>query len=514
MRRHGHMLLRTTTMACCSGCWKTACRTIRRRQSNGASSFTPSPTMTAGTRGAPAPASVTWNRSSPRCTGTLPLERTSCVPSITHVPPTLEDKSPSAQPKPAAVDSVEPAVVGEPGSTDALHDEAGARDSWLLLLFSGAGLVALTWGVVQVFNRWVYLVGITQPLWACGSMVRNAGQNVLVLCDKETKAEQLDGMTLLDLESIVKESDFKRAWRKALFELDEKSRDGSVLIADFDEELDNALGMERKLLLLEELVFDQSRRVVVLSRVSLRGLTDAVRHAAGASAAAPDAKEAMLDRWRRIVKALVIVERRQKEPPCEPHEQRSPAVTFLLAERESHPEVRRVCDDLLKVDGAEKRLTRAQAFDELWSARRSSTADCGCRAPRTKKSCSGTLPGTDSPTRRCAASCASCSVAVSCRPIRVPPHERDVPPLHSHARVLAASRGARERERAKRMGFGCASHSAWRCSAWVFFSLPRRRSSDNAIFGFVTAAAASVPTLIQTVGKLVGRPIDGPGLKA
>ena len=256
-------------------------------------------------------------------------------------------------------------MVGEPGSTDALHDEAGARDSWLLLLFSGAGLVALTWGVVQVFNRWVYLVGITQPLWACGSMVRNAGQNVLVLCDKETKAEQLDGMTLLDLESIVKESDFKRAWRKALFELDEKSRDGSVLIADFDEELDNALGMERKLLLLEELVLDQSRRVVVLSRVSLRGLTDAVRHAAGASAAAPDAKEAMLDRWRRIVKALVIVERRQKEPPCEPHEQRSPAVTFLLAERESHPEVRRVCDDLLKVDGAEKRLTRAQAFDEL-----------------------------------------------------------------------------------------------------------------------------------------------------
>ena len=68
----------------------------------------------------------------------------------------------------------------------------------------GVGLVGLAWGVVEIFKRRVYLVGITQPLWACGSLVRNAGQNVLVLCDARSKAEQLKGMPSLDLMPIVK----------------------------------------------------------------------------------------------------------------------------------------------------------------------------------------------------------------------------------------------------------------------------------------------------------------------
>jgi len=46
------------------------------------------------------------------------------------------------------------------------------------------------------------------------------------------------------------------------------------------------------------------------------------------------------------------------------------------------------------------------------------------------------------------------------------------------------------------------------------FLFATQKELYNAIFGLVTAAAASVPALIQTVGKLVGQPMDGPGQKA
>jgi len=200
-----------------------------------------------------------------------------------------------------------------------------------------AGLLVLAWGVVEIFKRRVYLVGITQPLWASGLLARDAGQNVLVLCDARSKAEQLKGMPSLALMPIVKAENFKCVWRKALFDLDRKSGDGSVLIADFDKELDDVRSMDRKVLLLEELVFDPSRRVVVLSKVSLRGLIDSVRVSAGAGSDAPGARDAALDRWQRIMKALVIVERRRPEASsAAPRERRSPVERFLFQERKSH----------------------------------------------------------------------------------------------------------------------------------------------------------------------------------
>ena len=42
----------------------------------------------------------------------------------------------------------------------------------------------------------------------------------------------------------------------ALVALDERTADGAVLIDDFDEELDDGPGMQRKLVLLDELVSD------------------------------------------------------------------------------------------------------------------------------------------------------------------------------------------------------------------------------------------------------------------
>ena len=382
----------------------------------------------------------------------------------------------------------------------------------ILLVLSGAGLLALTWGVVQVFNRQVYLVGITQPLWACGSLIRNAGQNVLVLCDPKSKAEQLNGMTTLDLGPIVEQQDFKRAWREALFDLDRKSDDGSVLIADFDEDLDDACGMDRKLLLLEELVFDQSRRVVVLSKVSLRGLADSVRLSAGASSAATDARGATLDRWSRIVKALVIVERRQpKEAPPQAHEPCSPAVTFLLAEREAHPDVRRVCDDLLQSDAVTSgRIARAQAFDEL--AERTVQFYRGLWA-----SCSEDEKVVLGHVAR--HGLANSSVRTVVRQLlgrgllQADPALR---PMNETFRHFILTRECYKRVQELESEDGPSSWDRLRIPLGVavlgvgIFLFATQKELYNAIFGLVTAAAASVPALVQTVGKLVGRPMDGP----
>jgi hypothetical protein len=453
--------------------------------------------------------------------GRLPLQLTSWVPAITHVPPTLNDKKTSAPAAPTMSSKVQHASVTVGGTTAAEPRHApvettGASDSWLLLLLFGGGLVAVACGVVQIFNRRVFLVGITQPLWACGLMARSAGQNVLVLCDSETKAEQLKGMTSLGLGPIVTQSDFKGAWRKALFELDQESDDGSVLIADFDEDLDDACGMDRKLMLLEELVLDESRRVVVLSRISLRGLTDSVRHSAGASSAAPEAREATLDRWKRIVKALVIVERRQpRDRRCEGQEQRSPAVTFLLAERDSHPEVRRVCDDLLQADAAAgNRLTRAQAFDELVERTAQFYRGLWMSCSEDEKVVLGHVA------RHGLANASVRSVVRQLLGRGLLHADPAFRPMNETFRHFILTRECLKQVEALETANGPSSWDRLRAPLGVavlgvgIFLFATQKELYNAIFGLVTAAAASVPTLIQTVGKLVGRPVDGPGLKA
>ena len=115
----------------------------------------------------------------------------------------------------------------------------------------------------------------------------NAGENVLVLCDWPSKASQISGITPLKLGPIVQERDITGAWRRALLALDERAEDGAVLIDDFDDGLEDTVGMDHKLALLEELVSDQSRTVIVVSQVSLRGLTDSLRHSAHVNKCCP-----------------------------------------------------------------------------------------------------------------------------------------------------------------------------------------------------------------------------------
>jgi len=422
-------------------------------------------------------------------TGKLALELTSSVPSITSVAATVK------------------------GDTRAL---ALAQDSVTLLCMSAAGLLVLAGVVVYVFNRRVYLVGITQPLWACDSLVRNAGQNVLVLCDAESKEEQLKGFSSLDLGPIVTQQDFKRAWRMALFDVDQKSDDGSVLIADFDEGLDDVSSVDRKLLLLEELVFDPSRRVVVLSKVSLRGLTDSARHASGAGTAGADSKDSTFARWGRIMKAMVIVERRQpNEALPSRRKQRSSAVTFLLSERDSHPNVRRVCDDLLQSDAVERgRLSRAQAFDELVERTLQFYRSVWTSCSEDEKVVLGHVA------KHGLANASARSVVrqlLGRGLLRADPALR---PMNETFRHFILTRECAKHVEALESADGPSAWDRLRIPLGVtvvgvgLFLFATQKELYNAIFGLVTAAAASVPALIKTVGELVGRPMDGPEAKA
>jgi hypothetical protein len=448
-------------------------------------------------------------------TGKLILQLNSWVPSISSVPRTPEDQH-ANEPGRARLPAVALASIAPPSAVheDPQHDESSAHDSKALLFLWGVGLAGLAWGVVEIFKRRVYLVGITQPLWACGSLVRNAGQNVLVLCDAKSKAAQLKGMPSLDLTPIVKADDFKSVWRKALFDLDRKSSDGSVLIADFDKGLDDVRSMDRKLLLLEELVFDPSRRVVVLSKVSLRGLIDSVRLSAGASSTAPDAREAALERWRRIVKALVIVERRQpKASPPAP--QRSPAVTFLLAERESHPDVKRVCDDLLQSEAvAVGRLSRAQAFDELVERTEQCYRGLWMSCSEDEKVVLGHVA------RHGLANSSVRSIVRQLLGRGILHADPAFRPMNETFRHFILTRECSKQVEALENADGPSAWDRLRVPLGVavvgagLFLFATQKELYNAIFGLVTAAAASVPALIQTVGKLVGQTGDGPGHKA
>ena len=449
--------------------------------------------------------------------GKLTLELRSWVPSISSAPIAPKGQNTSEGER-AELPTVVRASVAPSRPLPARISQKESIDG-VSLAFLGvwsAGLLVLAWGVVEIFKRRVYLVGITQPLWASGLLARDAGQNVLVLCDARSKAEQLKGMPSLALMPIVKAENFKCVWRKALFDLDRKSGDGSVLIADFDKDLDDVRSMDRKVLLLEELVFDPSRRVVVLSKVSLRGLIDSVRVSAGAGSDAPGARDAALDRWQRIMKALVIVERRRPEASsAAPRERRSPVVRFLFQERKSHPDVRRVCDDLLQSDAVTSgRLSQAQASDELVERAAQCYRGLWMSCSEDEKVVLGHVA------RHGLANSSARNIVRQLLGRGILHADPALRPMNETFRHFILTRECTKQVEALENEDGPSAWDRLRIPLGVavvgagVFLFATQKELYNAIFGLVTAAAASVPALIQTVGKLVGQPIDGPGKRA
>ena len=188
------------------------------------------------------------------------------------------------------------ATSGRHGSLEP-PSEARQGGGVLLLVLAFVAVVSLTWAIVYTLTRRIFLVGVTEPLWVTAGLAANAGDNIFVRRDEKTRGQLIKGTLPLKLGQIVRQVSIGRrtprqrdeaiqlSWRKALIELDRRDRGAAaVLVDDFDEDLDDAGLMERKLTLLEELVADPSRTVILVSQVSPTGLGDSLR---GAGAGGP-----------------------------------------------------------------------------------------------------------------------------------------------------------------------------------------------------------------------------------
>ena len=213
----------------------------------------------------------------------------------------------------------------------------------------------------------------------------------------------------------------RAAWRTALIGLDRRNQaGGAVLVDDFADDLEDTRALEWKLTLLEELVADPSRTVVLLSQLSPTGLNDSLRYRVRGGHAIQGKRYKKSDeprletlndpadeRWRRVLKGFVFVDWREIETQLSGGQamvaiqgqalpdgsQSLQAATvqhkvsvwswavstiealrmgrvkvgaLLDAEGGSHPFVKRVCEELRQSEAVLKgRVTLEQAFDEI-----------------------------------------------------------------------------------------------------------------------------------------------------
>lgn len=127
-----------------------------------------------------------------------------------------------------------------------------------------------------------------------------AGANVLILCDDASKiAGQLRDAAILPLGDIASATDANAAWRRALIRIGRDNAGHAVVIPDLDQDLENPDRTHAKLELLDELVNDPVRTVVVLLQNPPSTLQDSLRRG-------HDPAHAEL--WPRLFKAFVVVD--------------------------------------------------------------------------------------------------------------------------------------------------------------------------------------------------------------
>ena len=486
----------------------------------------------------------------------LPVVLTSRVPNMTFslVPADSQRRSngtPGLAPQPVATAG---GGRGLPPSPVRVSHSA-------LLVLSAVVILTLTWGVARVFMRRVFLVGVTEPLWACGDVAINAGENVLEIWDRTPKPADRDDMRTLKLGPIVRAKDRARAWRQALLDHDQRAADDTVLIDDFDDDLGDARVVYNKLSLLEELAADQSRTIILVSGVSMRTLTDSVRHSARViaatrqkptnddRAASPDLPDSAVERWRRLVKSFVIIERWEEPKPSQAAPaandtgtshlasaptpapavgatasarwfagfRRDPVSALLDSEggKRAHPYVRRVCAELRASKAFQNgRLTRQQAFDEI--------------VERTRQFYRAQWESCSEDERVVLGHIAQHGLAnASVRGIvrrllgrgllRKDPALR---PMNDTFRRFILTRECTDQVAALERADGPSTWDRLRVplaaavvAAGVFL-FATQKELYNAIVGMTTAAAVSVPTLIRAVGMLAGRPATDVGERA
>lgn len=467
------------------------------------------------------------------------------APSASHAWQLPEQPAPRAEP--GAVPT-----SGTEGRGERTSDPQQDRTAVYLMVVFGIVLIALTWTIVYTLMRRVFLVGVAEPLWTSVGLAANAGDNIFVLRDEKTKGQEISGTFPLKLGPIVRrafagrkpprqrDADVQLQWRKALIDLDRRDRaGGAVLVDDFDEDLDDTAIMESKLILLEELVGDLSRTVILVSRLSPTGLCDSLRRSGSGGSAGPPA-----ERWRRLIGAFIVVDwrgldadearasldiqsgaGRSSSPaapaiPAEPVAaawwsragtrfvalRTAPLRDLLNTEGQSHPFVNRVCADLRESEAARTgRLTREQALDEI--AER--TAQCYRRIWDSCSEDQKVVLG-----HIAQHGLANASVRTVVRRLlgqRLLHKDPALRPMNETFRRFVLSK--RCRLDVARLE-ASADPSAWDrlrvplaigVVAVGVFLFATQKELYNAILGVTTAAAVSIPALIRAVGMLASR---------
>jgi len=244
------------------------------------------------------------------------------------------------------------------------------------------GVMALAYGFVVFMLRHVFLSQVAEPLWASARLVATSGDNLLVICDPPAMAARIQGASVLELGAIGRDPNPATAWRHALMKIN-STESGATVVTDIDDDVEDLEITYSKLELLEELVNDPSRTIVVLSKNPPAILSDSVRRAQPDSA--PDKA-----RWTQMLKAFVVLDWRDAPvvspvaisvapsrvsgwrrwiPRIRPAGSDSALRTHeALLSREGQPDrfLRRICDDIRESDAFKSGfLTREQILDEI-----------------------------------------------------------------------------------------------------------------------------------------------------
>ena len=264
---------------------------------------------------------------------------------------------------------------------------AGVAMVALMPLIIVVGFAGLAYAIAAFALRHVFLSQVAEPLWASGRLAATSGDNLFVVCDRTVMEAQIRGASPLNLGPIVRSENPQAEWRRALMQIDRTDGHRAILIPDLDSDLDDLDLMQRKLALLEELVENPARTVVVLSETPLAVLNDSIRRD-------PDSHRLDRERWERIHKAFVVLDWRDapndarpvemlvEEPPpsgwrswvmrlsvrrWRAADRRLRTSEALLAhEGRSNLFLRRICDDIRRSQPyLSDSLTREQVLDEI-----------------------------------------------------------------------------------------------------------------------------------------------------
>ena len=243
-------------------------------------------------------------------------------------------------------------------------------------------LVGLAYVMVQFVLRHVYLVSVSEPLWAAGGLVETAGAHVLIRYDDSSKvASRLRDMSVLTLGPIARAADSSAAWRQALMKLSRDDAGHALVITDLDADLDDVDLTRTKLELVEELVNDPTRTVVVLLKTPPATFQDSIRRGRDAT---------LMEMWSRLFKAFVLVDWRAGAKQTEEQQVPEPAAarrSWNWRERRGAPRplgeqtlpgqildlegrydrfIRSICEDIRRSDAFKSgTLTAEQILDEI-----------------------------------------------------------------------------------------------------------------------------------------------------